>query len=125
MKQDFDSEDDETLIRTANTIQDQLSVCGIETGLATSSGRKFQFLSTKAVHISDARKFEIFSLLQTNMIELYEQAWGWDRENKWKEMFSPVSHYILVLDEEMADANLAAFLHYQVDCRRLTVSYVL
>mmetsp|Transcript_114 Transcript_114/g.105 ORF Transcript_114/g.105 Transcript_114/m.105 type:complete len:208 (+) Transcript_114:413-1036(+) len=102
----------------ANAVSDHIKYCELPDGLSILSGSTFHVVSCKASALSESRKFEIFTLLESNMMEHYQQAWGWDRETKWKEMFSSLSNYILIVDqseenERNNEGDLIAFLHYQ------------
>ena len=38
---------------------------------------------TKANELSNMEKKKIFMIFETNMREMYEQVWGWNRRKKW------------------------------------------
>jgi len=105
--------DAEIRLRLANEVNNHIKHCGLPDGVEAVQDTIFQVVSCKASVFSEPIKYGIFSLLEVNMIEHYKQAWGWDRERKWKEMFSPLSHYILVQDNSYGDTDLVGFVHYQ------------
>lgn len=107
-----ESYDDEQLLRMANEIRDHVNECNVSIG-TPSFESELDVISDMAKHLSPSIKLELFSIFEKNMKSYYEITWGWDDEGKKKEMFSPQSHYIIVMNNMDDTRRVAAFLHYQ------------
>ena len=96
------------VIRSANMVIDQISQCSINLNISIR-GQLLTLISCKAHNLTDKMKEEIFFLFEDNMKSHYESNWGWEKGGKWKEIFSPNSHFIILMNT----CDVVAFVHYQ------------
>lgn len=53
----------------------------------------------------------IFDLMERNMKKLYEQSWGWNEEEKHKEMTEDSAYYLIA----SCEGKKVAFSHFRFD----------
>jgi len=75
---------------------DHFSVSGIDCSVPVRNGERCEVKCVRPSQLSSNEKEEIFNLLQVNMKDLYEQTWGWNKDEKWKDVFHPESRLIVV-----------------------------
>ena len=45
--------------------------------------------------ISKAQQTQLVDMVEEDLKDMYNNAWGWDREGKSKELFAPVSNFVI------------------------------
>ncbi|KIY72800.1 acyl-CoA N-acyltransferase [Cylindrobasidium torrendii FP15055 ss-10] len=97
-------------VRRANTATSTT----LQTHLNASQSPNLRFGVYRASELSEDRKRTMFSLLEAGVKDrLAASSMGWDETEKWEEVFSPLSRYILVVATE--NENLAAFCHFRFE----------
>ena len=76
---------DEFLLANATKCYNQLEVCNV---VIDYSNFNFKLECLRSIELKTNQKSEIYQLLFSNMIDIYNNTWGWNEEEKRKELFS-------------------------------------
>ena len=90
------NQDPEMLLRLANSLTDLLAVCKIDSSV-NDNVYTLKVYTTKDLSIS--QRESIFALFENNMKDLYATTWGYNREERQKELFHPMSRFLCVEKE--------------------------
>ena len=77
------SGDGTMILCECNMADDHLTPLGIDTRIELASATGL-LRCCKATALSSAQREEIFKLTETNMRSIYEQTWGWDKDQRSK-----------------------------------------
>lgn len=75
---------------------DQFSVCGVDSTIPLKEGESSVVYCVKPSQLSIEEKTAIYCVLETNMRAMYEKTWGWNKDEKLRELFHPESRLIIV-----------------------------
>lgn len=108
----FDESCDETeVIRLANTVKDFISECELN----VDESHALSAQSKASSELTPLQKLSISHLLRNNMKSIYEStSWGWDETQKQKELFAPMSRYILLVNPQNAN-EVKAFTMFRFE----------
>jgi len=73
------------------------------------------------VALNPKQTLQIFKIFETNMKEHYEATWGWNRNDKMKELFHPASRFIVASSapatgiDQVDAATIVGFTIYRFD----------
>lgn len=82
--------DCEEILSEATETRDQLQICNMSQHILENFPPDlFEFASCRSVFLSPTDKLQIFSLLEYNMKDIYLENWGWNADEKKRELFSP------------------------------------
>lgn len=90
------NQDPVMVLRLANSLTDLLAVCKIDP-IVNDNAYTLQVYGTNDLSIP--QREAIFALFETNMKDLYTATWGYNREEKRKELFHPMSRFLCVEKE--------------------------
>jgi N-alpha-acetyltransferase 40 len=91
-------------------------VCGVDSTIALRDGHSADVRCVRHSQLTADEKTEIFNLLETNMRGMYEKTWGWNKDEKWKDIFHPESRLIVVYAvsaEIPSTKSICAFLAFR------------
>ena len=98
-----DDDDDDDIIRlmyTANSIDDHIKSLQINDVISFIDPIKtYRLQCKKSTTLTDKQKVSIFNLFECNMKDMYIKTWGWNKNEKLKELFSPTSKFLMIVDE--------------------------
>ena len=100
-------------LRESNSIMDYLPLIQVSDEynfILNGNEIKCNLKCCKTFALSKEIKEPIYSLLEVNMRSFYESTWGWDRDSKTKELFSPSSYFITLTT---TDSELVAFAMFK------------
>ena len=95
-------------LNQANAITDHLNdLCISETFLVGST--EANLYCRKSTELSQAVKFQLFNLFETNMKKIYNQTWGWNEEDKKREIFAPDAYFLAVFEKDETLVGFSMF----------------
>ena len=109
-----DNDNIEEVICQANSNTEFVSTFNLVT--LFPSNNNLTIVSHSAVSLNPNQKNNIFNMLKSNMKELYEneKEWGWNDNDKSKELFSPRSKFLVVANSSEPD-NIIAFTMFKFE----------
>lgn len=106
----------EEVLRTAVETKDILAACNLlSTVSVTKDGQEeaYTLQSFSGTEIVGKVKSRVYSILEENMQEMYIAAsWGWDESAKRKEIFHPLSRFLVLLT---SDGKVAAYVTFRFE----------
>jgi GNAT superfamily N-acetyltransferase len=124
---EYDDMDEVEQIRQANAImniQEKLpDVLPLEyrKGGSDEDATTFSLHYCSTVALNPKQTLQIFRIFETNMKEHYEATWGWNRNDKMKELFHPASRFIVASSapatgiDQVDAATIVGFTIYRFD----------
>jgi len=104
--------DEVELLSEANIVQNlQEHLPELLPSTFDSKGRSFHLNYCTAAMLTPRLTLKMFQIFETNMKEHYEATWGWNRNEKMKELFHPASRFIIATkssSEEDPNKQLAS-----------------
>lgn len=98
---DDDNVDMIELIRTASAIDDHMKHMNINDIITyIDSNKEYKIKCMKASQLSIQQKEMLFNLFEKNMKEMYEKTWGWNKDDKMKELFTSASKFLMIIAEK-------------------------
>ena len=96
------------LLREVNRVQNlQEHLPELLPSTFDSEGRLFHLTYCTAAMLTPRLTLRMFQIFETNMKEHYEAiTWGWNRNEKMKELFHPASRFIIASKNSIEDPNL-------------------
>jgi GNAT superfamily N-acetyltransferase len=110
----MDDFDEIELIRNANQVENIVQVCNLDSFISLPKlDCPLQVMSCKSETLVEEKKIELFSIFESNMKLLYESnSWGWNKAERMKEIFHPLSRFLIISDHEN---KIAAFTVFRFD----------
>jgi len=115
---DDDNDDDIVqLMMRANAIDDHIKSLEIDDAITfIDPSKTYRLKCQKATSLADQYKVAIFGLFTNNMKEMYEQTWGWNKDEKLRELFSPTSKFLMIVDDnDKGDDTIVAFAMFRFE----------
>ena len=84
------------LIREATAIDDH--IINIDRRYIDTN-KDYNIKCMKSSQLTIKQKELIFNLFEKNMKEMYEKTWGWNKDDKMKELFSSTSKFLIILNK--------------------------
>lgn len=110
-----DDDDVIQLICNANAIDDYIKHIGINNVINFIDSTKAYFLlCLRSSTLTEQMKVCIFTLFENNMKDMYETTWGWNKDEKMKELFAPTSKFLLIVDDD-DNEKLIAFTMFRFE----------
>jgi len=113
-------EDEEELLVKARSVENMRVVCDLPQIFTPNDDSGDASLYVFAFHsknLSFTQKMKILDILTKNMKELYvNSSWGWNENEKNKELFNPSSRFLLLTtSNNPEDINIVAFCMYRFE----------
>ena len=113
---DGDNDDDDVieLMKRATSIDDHLHHLGIDSNINININKKYTLKCVKSSCLTTPQKNDLFALFEANMKDMYDKTWGWNKEDKIKELFAPTSKFLMIEDNDDAD-KIVAFTTFRFE----------
>jgi ribosomal protein S18 acetylase RimI-like enzyme len=97
----YDNDDDDMieLMKRAISIDDHLLNNGIDSNLIINDNKQYTIKCIKSPSLTPQQKIDVFALFEANMKEMYDKTWGWNKDDKIKELFAPTSTFLIIQDD--------------------------
>jgi ribosomal protein S18 acetylase RimI-like enzyme len=110
-------EDEEELLENATRVADMKAACNLPSEFTTTGGETYHFHALHSKSLSFTQKMKILDILSRNMKDLYvKSSWGWNENEKNKELFLPTSRFLLLTtSNNPEDYNIVGYCMYRFE----------